>query len=351
MKRSYDELVGLMEKYGNACEYDQLRVQVVMKLSHEGAHNPDSTRLAMKNIIDRPLMQQEQNAVTFLSRCNVYTIKGAYYYSIGDYEQAYAYMKKNMELFESSHPKIKDLPNGYAGAVNNLIIVQIQLRRFREAAEMLNKMGRFSVGTYAIKHSDMAKSLKLELLTCAGQFQKALAVYESVKNRMVEVMRLDAQSSLQITYFGALSFFGCGRFNEAAKLLSQLINEYGPGFRIDIQAAARIVKLLCHLEAGDTEHLPYAVKSTYRFLKSRERLTGVERVVVDFMRNDLPRIPAGSKAALISSLEALRNQLAELISDRLEAKSLEYFDFMSWIESKIERRSFAEIVQSKAGMA
>ena len=44
----------------------------------------------------------------------------------------------------------------------------------------------------------------------------------------------------------------------------------------------------------------------------------------------------------------VKEELVEITKDDFERKALEYFDFISWLESKIEGRVFAEVVREKA---
>lgn len=39
--------------------------------------------------------------------------------------------------------------------------------------------------------------------------------------------------------------------------------------------------------------------------------------------------------------------MEKLLKIPYESKALEYFDFVSWLESKIENRPFAEVVREK----
>jgi hypothetical protein len=42
-----------------------------------------------------------------------------------------------------------------------------------------------------------------------------------------------------------------------------------------------------------------------------------------------------------------KKELNAISDDILEIKAYEYFDFMSWLESKLGKKSFAEIVRAK----
>jgi hypothetical protein len=67
---------------------------------------------------------------------------------------------------------------------------------------------------------------------------------------------------------------------------------------------------------------------------------------MEFIRRKIPRI--NSRKDLNKAFIELRHDLLLLKKDAYEAGAFNYFDFISWLESKIQRRSFAEIVQEKS---
>ena len=55
-----------------------------------------------------------------------------------------------------------------------------------------------------------------------------------------------------------------------------------------------------------------------------------------------------SKEKQILAFRKLKTELEEIVKDPFEKRALEYFDFISWLESKIDNRPFAEVVREKA---
>ena len=47
------------------------------------------------------------------------------------------------------------------------------------------------------------------------------------------------------------------------------------------------------------------------------------------------------------SIEVLKKELLLLAKDPQERPAFDYFDFISWVESNIQKRPFKEIVQEK----
>ena len=64
------------------------------------------------------------------------------------------------------------------------------------------------------------------------------------------------------------------------------------------------------------------------------------------MRGKLPKVNTHSE--LIEVFKRLHKELVQLSKDPLERRFLDGFDFISWLEGKIENRPFGEIVREKA---
>ena len=54
---------------------------------------------------------------------------------------------------------------------------------------------------------------------------------------------------------------------------------------------------------------------------------------------------------MIDGYKKLQNKLEQLFNDPYEHRVQTYFDWISWLESKIEGKLFAEIVREKAQKA
>ncbi|MDQ3193745.1 MAG: hypothetical protein M3P82_01970, partial [Bacteroidota bacterium] len=51
---------------------------------------------------------------------------------------------------------------------------------------------------------------------------------------------------------------------------------------------------------------------------------------------------------LAPHFEELRDNLIDITEDPYERIALDYFDFVSWLESKIEKKTFADVIKAKS---
>ncbi|MBI2270878.1 MAG: hypothetical protein HYU69_11085 [Bacteroidetes bacterium] len=103
--------------------------------------------------------------------------------------------------------------------------------------------------------------------------------------------------------------------------------------------------MIVQFELNDLDALPYTIRSTYRSLLKGERLYKFENAILQFLRKDLPK--ADHKSELIHAFKKLSGIIREISKDPFEKNAMGEFDFISWLESKIENRPFAEIIRNK----
>ena len=131
------------------------------------------------------------------------------------------------------------------------------------------------------------------------------------------------------------------------KWINKILNDTELDDSEDILSHTHILDLLAHLELKHNEFLAYSLKSTLRFLKSRNRLYAFEKVFLQFVSK---RIKCTNNIDAEELWEELYKELSAIKDDSFEGLAMEYFDFISWAESKIKKTSFIEIVSGKYHM-
>jgi hypothetical protein len=103
-----------------------------------------------------------------------------------------------------------------------------------------------------------------------------------------------------------------------------------------------------HYELKHFDLLPYLIRRAYSFLYKRKRLHKLEKIFLNFLGR-LLHVNPHVKKELISVFIEIKEALEQLTQDPNEAMVMtEYFDYISWLDSKINNRSFERIVRDKA---
>jgi len=103
--------------------------------------------------------------------------------------------------------------------------------------------------------------------------------------------------------------------------------------------------MVIHFELGNFDSLEYEVRSTYRYLYKRQKLFKLEDLLLHFIRKDLPK--SFSEKKLINAFALLKEKIEKITAnDFYEKKALSYFNFIAWLESKINKKKYADVVRT-----
>jgi tetratricopeptide (TPR) repeat protein len=179
-----------------------------------------------------------------------------------------------------------------------------------------------------------------------GEFSKSVGVRENILEGLEKHHeKINPIEEITLLYNLFYSYFGTGEFSKALGIINKLLNEYQKELRYDIQSAARILNLILHYELGNKSLLEYNAISAYRFLYKSKRLFKLENIILGFIKKKMHDIYTPEEE--VKAFIKLREEFLPLLDDPYEKKAFEYFDYISWFDSKIENRSFEEIVKEK----
>ena len=126
--------------------------------------------------------------------------------------------------------------------------------------------------------------------------------------------------------------------------LNTVLNDPHRDKRDDIYAFAKILNLMVHFELGNIDLLEYITNSTYRFLKKRKKLYKIETYFMQLLKK---MMNTALEHELKEAYKEFLFNLSRIRNDEYERGAYVYFDFTSWAESKIENKSFREVLERK----
>jgi hypothetical protein len=77
----------------------------------------------------------------------------------------------------------------------------------------------------------------------------------------------------------------------------------------------------------------------------RDKLHKFEQEIIAFLKNSKHK--KKNSVELREDFIQLKNSIEKITVDKIEKNALSLFDLLSWLESKIENKSFMEIKQAK----
>jgi hypothetical protein len=307
----------------------------------------------LKDFVNRNLPELDEERFSFNEKLNLYNVYVAYYLFIQDFENAYHYARKWVQLFDESPDFILLKSIMYIRGIHSLLIAQNKLMKYREFVQTTRKLK----DVYRIPGIELNETIRTMLFKyitiheinryfLTGDFSGGISLVQKIESDLKKfVDKLGKHSTIIFYYKIACMYVGDGKHRVAVYWLQKIINEQDADLREDVHCFARILNLISHFELGNTDVIDYYVKSTYRYLLKRGELSQYETYILRFLKN-----LAGDAGAsnLNAQFENLLQQLLTLTDNPYESRSFTYFDIISWLESKLQRRTVQEVIQEKA---
>jgi hypothetical protein len=287
----------------------------------------------------------DPNNYSIKSQYLYHHIHSAYYFAVGDIELSYHHLARNLKVLEENTSSFHNRPNIYFSVLTNLTYAATRLGKYNEAEEYLSKLKELSSKQKGktnldidIKYFSSWCSLQLFLWTEKAEFSKAIELIPEIEEGYrLYGSRIHSLRKGYIDFKIGVSYFSLGEYNEALLWINKVLNEEKIDQKQDIYCFAQLINLLLHFELKNDRFLPYAINSTKRYFKNRNLIYKFEKIF-------LKMISQISKTEDVFDLEEklapLEKELIALKEDPREQVIFEYFDFLTWVQSKLLRKSF-----------
>jgi hypothetical protein len=325
-------------------------LDVFSLIRKKGFARSDEDLLQIREIL-RKFRSYKYPQLSFNDKYYLNYLNSVYYSSSGAHARSLIYSKRNIELLMAIPEKLrKEEFEKHIVSLNNLVVNLIHLNKHDETSSYIEEIR--SLATHNIRENILlwlsSYKLVLGISISSAEFEKALRISNEMSRGMVLYSeKIPPAERLLLRFNRAVICFYNKRYSEAIYELNAIINEHEMDVRSDIQSFARIIRLIVLWEKGEQEMLPYAAVSAYRFLVRRKRLYQAEHLILRFIREELPLINTAGKQKL--AFMNLKEKLEVIVKDPFERKVLEYFDFITWIESKLEKKDYGVKAREKLG--
>ena len=135
------------------------------------------------------------------------------------------------------------------------------------------------------------------------------------------------------------------KFSESLKWTNKLLNNIAIDQSQEIYSFAELLNLFLHFELGNYELVQYNLKSTKRFLKTRNKLFAYEEILLNFFSKTTH--PSFSKFDLEVQFSLLITKLSKLNKKEIHQIPLEYFECTNWAESKLKNKKLSDIIKTQ----
>lgn len=330
------------EKLENINQYHQLYAKFLCLIRTNGELiRNDLERQLFREIMDNELIKNESKAICYKSKEMYFFITATYFFINGDLQNAYTQGLRSLEFLTPNLGRLTSIAI-YSARLSNFCEVCLRMKKYEECAAYLEKLKNIETTSILEKSKNFYRyhDLSLRLNISKGDFEKAIALVPAIdEGSQLYAQNIHTGRLINMQYYIAYAYFGMNEFRTSLRWIHKIISSK-TDLRSDLLGFARLINLILHIELNNQLQLEYVLKSTYSYFSKRERLYKLEDLLLKFLKKHLK--PMNAKGQRIA-FTALRVELLELLKEPAEQHSLEYFDFISWLESKIEKKQFMEV--------
>jgi hypothetical protein len=341
-----EEIEACAMKIKNMAEYESLKNRLYVQRIEMGVLRNEKEMKSYDWLLKSPLLKNDKQALSINSKILYYELFASYYSYTEDSAKCYEFSSKLIRLIEDNTRIIETNVNFPTHFLYRHSIQCYNIGKYHEALEYISKMEVLKVKSDVQKLNILLKAYntKLNVYFRMGNMKKCLQLIPEIE-LLLEKNKDSDKLLKEIIYWQITSLLMISeQYKLALKWLVKANIAEDSNIRQDLECIGRIMEIILHYELGKSDVMEYRLKSTYRFLASKQKMYHLERIILSSIRK---LINVNSKEESIQFFKQLKAALEPIVKDPLESKFLVYFDIMSWLESKIERKKFEEVVKSK----
>lgn len=332
-----------LQQLKNIFDYEMLRASAVTIGSGMYGRHRSKVMGAIDKLLDEPLLSDTRHASSARAQhLRLNTIISGWFHK-GNLEKAGEHLSILIGNL-LSHPEVfRDDALRYMIAYYNMSLNCERLQQYDDALSWLEQLRALKPPheNLRVRIFELYYNALFTIYYHSGRFEDFAAVISEFDRRLrLHGKRVNVRMRGILIAQVAYMFFTIGKYSMALKWNNINLQEMGPDMREDMQNLTRVLDLFIHYELNNFDLLEYKLKSMQRYYtKLGEH--ALELLIIDMLKKLIGRLDAPGQQEKI--LTQFSKKLSEDISETEKQKLFPLFDLEAWLESKLRRRSFAEI--------
>lgn len=334
-----------IDLYRNLVEYQKISIQVTGILINRVENLDKKTITTLNKILKNSFLKNEDKALSVPAKFIYFRTLGDIYLVLKNWKKSYHYLQGATGYFEQA----KLAQSIRLGIYSRLIISLCELKRDNElllvkdnAVHLIRSTPQklLTKNMYAQYLSLMINYISYQLTVT--DTDEAL----SISDQILESAEKHANTSLFASYYFQrnLIYFFIADYRKSLSCINKVLSKEKTGLQQDIISLAKILSLIIHYELGNVDMLPILCKSYFRYFERQSEQNKVENILLNFFGKTIQEKSVGTnKQTKIKLFTALKKELDLCKTEYI----LTQFDFIAWVESKIQNRPMPDILKEK----
>lgn len=303
----------------------------------------------LKKMEQHPLFRDKRNAQSFLAQQLFYNTQVFFSQVNGQLAESLIYAKRIVDLFEANPLILKDSLKSYIIVFHNYISVLIDLRQYDMAKNQIDKLVEIPQKYPKQKQRTINMLifryeiyLELTIANKSCQFDrigtKITAFRENLEQFSADIGPF---AIMKIYYQLSYMYFLMEQYNESQYCCYKILQSQGLDWSKE-SFHINLIYFLAHYELGNIDLQESIGRQLHRMLKTGNNFSDFENILSHFVRK-LPLVY--KEKELYKLYQNTYDALYQLPQEARNTITLDNFNILIWLKSKIENRGFAEMIQ------
>ena len=297
------------------------------------------------------LEQYKHSSLSFTEKFYYYQAMVWYNYILHNFRNCYRYARKWLDLFEQNPNMKNTMYDNYIHGFSRLLDGLFLMNDYERMVAALDKfqLERENISESSDNVKLIADTIHyyntINLYCMEGNFESGVQIIPEIELFINENLNnLELHKRMLFYYKIACLYFGNCQYEECITSLERIIETRDHTIRRDLQCFARILNLISHYELGSDSNISHQVRTLYSFLVRMNDMHKIQSEIIGFIRK---MTDVKKEQDFHKELINLHSRLKLLESHPYERRTFFYLDIISWIESKIEGISMADVIRNK----
>jgi len=273
-----------------------------------------------------------------------------YNYIIQNFTMCYKHALKWVQLIENNDLSLR-LTAQYFRGLNSLLSSLFRLNYLEKFKEIKLQLNEFKTQNFKklnqnlkVMHLKYDINHTFNLRFMEGNFEEGIKYIPEVLNEIEKNKQFFERRYLNTVFYKISSmYFGAGMYNESSIFLNKILYQQFTNLRQDINSFSRILLTVCYFELKNDFLLANTIRSTYHYLGRNKDLNLFQKEIFRFLK----KTNRMDRYQIQSEFKTLYKRMIVISEKPYEKRPFYYFDIISWLESKFEKRPISEIIKER----
>ena len=326
--------------------YDILKHRLIYK----GYARSDKQRQDLNDLVLSELNLIANNSYKGFETQKLHLLfQATYYLNCGYYKTAIDLYQMLINLFEENRHMILNPPIYYLQAILGILNSLMAASLYDEMPFFIDKLKEIEQGDYP---NDFIISVRAHIFLYdfsrifnVGDFDSATQLVNGCEDNLFKkISFLGLEMQLRLLLSLTILDISTVNLTGARKSMRKIIGSGKLFYVLPTYRHVRLLNLILQAELGNYDFFENEIKSIKRSIRFENHVYATERLLFKFVQNYHLLNQEKARAKLMNHLE---KETIRINRNKYEQQLLTVFDFLSWMESKLTRRKFSEILAEK----